>query len=75
MRILPLPDNLFLDEGRFWDLVDNATKTSNECWEWAGGRWDNGYGVFKLFSQGKWRRFKAHRIAYRLHFGSENISS
>lgn len=69
MRMLPFPSNLVHVEERFWNLVDSFGKTSDECWPWTGGRWNNEYGVFKMYYNGEWKRYKAHRVAYRLHYG------
>lgn len=71
METLPFPDNLSQQEERFWHLVDNIGKTSAECWPWMGGRWKQGYGVFKMVLDGEWKRYKAHRVAYRLHHGKD----
>lgn len=45
---------------RFWSLVDQGEE--NECWEFNGKRWPNGYGRFA--SLGK--VYYAHRLAYML---------
>lgn len=39
-------------------------KANNECWEWIGSFTDQGYG--RLFIND--RPFKAHRIAYFIHY-------
>ena len=56
------------DESRF---LRHLTKTPGGCWEWAGGRYSNGYGAF--FStppDGSRRRNRlAHRVAYEMWVG------
>lgn len=48
---------------RFWSYV--AIGQPNECWEWKGGCFDNGYGQFRLGD----RKVKANRCAYELAVG------
>lgn len=71
MKILSQPEITPHIEQRFWALVDRSDPDG--CWEWKGGRWDRygqkGYGVFKIKHEGKWQRFKAHRISYLLAHG------
>lgn len=45
------------DQMRFWIWVE---KTSN-CWEWRGGRFNNGYGRTKIGGMG---RIGAHRLSW-----------
>lgn len=47
----------------FWTKVTKGE--SSECWEWQGAR--NGLGYGHLRFDGK--DFKAHRVAYELHYG------
>ena len=50
-------------EERFWSKV--KVGNPSECWEWTGGKNENGYGIF--FAD---RHFvKAHRFAYQLNVG------
>jgi len=52
---------------RFWKYV----KKSNSCWEWTGTKFTQGYGSFHIrLSEWKYKREKAHRYSYKLHFGS-----
>ncbi len=37
----------------------------NECWEWGGNKYPNGYGRFTIKSKGR----LAHRISYGLYTG------
>lgn len=41
----------------------------DECWEWIGGRWSNGYGNHRVRVGGKVVQMTAHRFSYELHFG------
>lgn len=50
-------------EARFWAKVSKG-KTS-ECWEWAAGRNEFGYGLFFLNG----RRERAHRVSHSLFVG------
>lgn len=52
---------------RFWALV--SRKAEEECWDWQGQLYSNGYGSFGL---GYVSRVPAHRIAYVSAFGSFN---
>ncbi len=40
-------------------------KKDNECWEWTGKLYRNGYGCFHICNMG----FLAHRISYELYYG------
>lgn len=51
------------DVERFWANVRKGTP--NECWEWQGGRYTQGYGA--IYFQGK--HMKAHRVAFLLARG------
>lgn len=46
---------------RFFDKVDK----SEECWEWTGSRYYNGYGQFY---EGP-NKIVAHRFSYKIHHG------
>jgi hypothetical protein len=50
-------------EERFWEKVD--FKGKDECWEWKGGCFSDGYGSFKI--DGK--TIRSHRISYELSKG------
>ncbi len=50
-------------EERFWEKV-NKTET---CWLWTAQLDKEGYGQFRILCKG--RRYQAHRISWRLHFG------
>jgi len=46
---------------RFWKFVT----VSPECWEWAGHKTYDGYGVFHLSRESRPRRIVAHRFAWQ----------
>lgn len=48
---------------RFWSKVDQAGP--NDCWEWTGGKFSNGYGSFWLEGKSE----LAHRIAFFMLHG------
>jgi len=52
---------------RFWGKVDEQSK--DECWEWKGGKYPNGYGRFWLRGVG----VGAHRIAYLINTGIDPV--
>lgn len=51
-------------EERFWSKVDK--RGSDECWEWTGAKFGNGYGEFKFNGSPK----PVHRLAYEFHTGT-----
>lgn len=53
---------------RFWR--DVRLTRNGRCTSKFGGHIDkNGYGIFSVYRQGKWRRLRAHRMAYFLYKG------
>ena len=40
------------------------------CWEWTGGRFETGYGMFSLI-RGRRKTFAAHRIAWCMRSGRD----
>jgi hypothetical protein len=55
------------DVQRFWAKVE----TADGCWTWRGGHFAAGYGLFSVkMSDEKWRPTVAHRVMYRLTYGS-----
>jgi hypothetical protein len=52
---------------RFWALVD----VGDGCWEWMGHRniLRGGYGTFIDSRKSGKRMWRAHRLAYELHYG------
>lgn len=50
---------------RFWGKVKRGAP--NECWEWQGGHFAQGYGI----TQWNRRNVGAHRVAYALTHGGE----
>jgi hypothetical protein len=49
---------------RYLDKVDK--RGPEECWEWSGGRFEKGYGAFRLSAK---RMVKAHRFGFELLIG------
>lgn len=47
---------------RWINKVGKVTATG--CWEWDGATTRGGYGHFRMFIDGKWKMYKAHRYAY-----------
>lgn len=43
--------------------LDKVVKTEN-CWEWQGAKYRKGYGHFRMFVDGKWVMYKAHRFSF-----------
>lgn len=60
-------------EELFWSHVQKG-EGDNACWEWIGQCWKlkgkKRYGVFRLKADGKWKRYKAHRVAYAIQYGT-----
>lgn len=58
-----LPNLTPQDIQRFWSKVDKTPGQGpkGDCWEWQAGRFNNGYGQFKVR-----RPFVSHRISYFL---------
>lgn len=56
---------LFGEVARFWSKV---RKIDGSCWEWIGGKNDEGYGKFTLDQNGG--TIPAHRYSYKLNVGS-----
>lgn len=57
------------DLDRFWKCIylpDNAT--DDDCWEWIAGKYENGYGQFKLTGNSVSKR--AHRLSYEHYKGT-----
>jgi hypothetical protein len=53
---------------RFWTKVEVGG--DDECWLWTGTKKNKGYGVIEITdSDGKGRKVRVHRIAYRSHVG------
>ncbi len=48
---------------RFHTKFERGSPT--ECWEWAGGYFNSGYGVFSYLGKNRC----AHRVAYFFHYG------
>ena len=53
---------------RFWSRVD--VKGPDECWPWMAARSNKQYGYFVLKGR---VMLRAHRIAYRLHYGTDAL--
>ena len=54
-------------EERFWNMVSKGAP--NECWEWKGAIYTNGYASFSLKRNGRWRPTKASRVCYAITKG------
>lgn len=52
---------------RFWEKVER--READDCWEWIGGKYSNGYGLFFVEHSPKRRNAMAHRVAYELSVG------
>jgi hypothetical protein len=50
-------------EERFWEKVDK--KTENECWNWIGGFYSCGYGIFRVYK----KLFVASRYSWEIFNG------
>lgn len=58
-----MSENVYpMDEPAATRFMEKVTKDDSGCWEWAGHRNADGYGIFWLG-----RSVRAHRVAYR-HF-------
>jgi hypothetical protein len=51
------------DEDRFWSKVE----VGGDCWDWVGGKFNNGYGSFWVKERGNNR--VAHQVSYELLVG------
>lgn len=49
-------------ESRFYSLMDYSV-SGDQCWEWQGKVFSNGYGCFRVGND----EFLAHRVAYALY--------
>lgn len=54
-------------EERFWRKV--TRRAADECWEWAGRRDKDGYGVLRVGST----QVRAHRFSFELHHGPTEL--
>jgi hypothetical protein len=55
-------------EERFWRKVDRRGR--EECWEWKGNLYPNGYGQLRVGTLGVDRRMvQVHRFSFELHNG------
>lgn len=52
-------------ESRFWSKV----RKTDGCWLWIGGKGHNGYGTLYVAGAAN-RQMKAHRLSWRIHFGT-----
>lgn len=50
------------ERARFWSFV---AKTDG-CWRWRGPFYKSGYGAYSAKVRGRWRLYRAHRVAYVL---------
>lgn len=54
---LTIPKLTELQKARFWSKV--KVKHGNDCWDWCAGKFDDGYGAYRI---GR-RIYRAHRVA------------
>lgn len=57
---------------RFWGKVDE--RGPDDCWEWAGGAYSNGYGRFTVGGTKRMWSYVAHRFAYEVTVGPVDTS-
>jgi hypothetical protein len=50
---------------RFWRRV----RKTDGCWEWSGGRFRRGYGIFNMGRSNGYRQSYAHRMSWEIHNG------
>ncbi len=53
---------------KFWKRVK---RHSNGCWEWQGAICAQGYGKVGISRRGRFKTFKAHRLAYAIYYQSD----
>lgn len=49
---------------RFFSKIDRSGGT---CWLWTGTVGANGYGYFDIKTDGRWKKFLAHRVSFEFH--------
>ncbi len=54
-------------EARFWAKVEPVPFSG--CWVWMGHINDKGYGLTQIRIGHKWKKLRAHRVAYELYRG------
>lgn len=71
MRHLPIPEITSEIAARFWAKVNLLRK--DECWLWAAGVFDDGYGSFWIGGGRKQggKSYRSNRIAYMIHTGTD----
>lgn len=57
---------ILIYQNRFWKKVE--IKSSEECWEWKGITWPNGYGAFDMHLFGI-KSGLTHRLSWMFHHG------
>jgi len=55
---------------RFLNHVDGGDWSAGRCWEWVGGKTQNGYGSFAVSHR---QQQRAHRVSFRLYTGREPV--
>lgn len=58
MRYVPIAE-------RFWARVDKGAP--DQCWNWTGAKFRNGYGSIK--AEGAEKRRGTHRVSWEFHYG------
>ena len=65
MTILSGQYGIMLDNKELKRFSDKVTfSEQSPCWEWKGTIKNNGYGVFGVFRNGKWKSMYAHRYMW-----------
>lgn len=54
---------------KFWASVLVGAET--ECWIFTGFRNESDYGMFGVSRNGKWQRYRAHRLSYLIASGED----
>lgn len=60
------------ERDRFLSYIDR--RGPDDCWPWTGGKFEEGYGGFKVTRPDFARTLRAHRIAYILANGSIDVN-
>jgi hypothetical protein len=58
-----------MDEFTRWMNKVILPEKKEDCWEWAGARYRDGYGHFRRFINNRWVMYKAHRYSYQFYIG------
>lgn len=53
---------------KFWSFV--SVRGHDDCWEWQGGKNNDGYGRFHIPMDGQRKTKQAHHVAYFVEYGA-----